>query len=116
MSIEVEKPFALTCYAYLGCLAVSLLWYRARQSRIPRFILGVLILLPAIFCMALGIGALSSGVLDASGSDEKALSVFIGIVMCLLGMTIAFFAVRLIIRPAKPQKKGGDATEPAASP
>jgi hypothetical protein len=103
MHIEVDKAFAVACFSYLGCLLVTLLWYRARRSRIARCILGLLILPPAILCLAIGIAALSSGGFH-TGADAKASIILIGTVTCVLGMFIAFFALRLFRRPPTPQK------------
>jgi Na+(H+)/acetate symporter ActP len=106
MHIEVDKAFAVACYSYLGCLLVTLLWYRVRRSRIARCILGLLILLPAILCMAIGIAALSSAGFH-TGVDAKALIILIATVTCMLGMFLAFLALRLFRRPATPQKTEG---------
>jgi len=103
MHIEVDKTFAMVCYGYVACLVGSLLWYGVRRSRIPRFILGLMILLPAILSMATGISALSTGGFHTS--DSRSLIIMIGIGMCVVGMFMAFFAVRLLTRPSKLQKK-----------
>lgn len=109
MHIEVATP-VLVVGSYLGCLLGTLWLHQTRRWKIARYILALLLFVPALACMVSGLGLLGTSLNGgyhnpSAASDPSAVVNVIATVICLLGMTLAYFALRLVTRPLKPLEK-----------
>jgi hypothetical protein len=112
MHIAAGTIFALGCFSYLICLLGALWLYRTHRWKIVRYILALLVFLPALVVMYTGLVLLGTSMAGGyhtgdSVSDPSGLVTVIGIGVCVLGMFIALIAVRLVTRSLMPQKKEG---------
>ena len=104
MHISADTTFLIACLAYLLCLFGALWLHRARRWKIARYVLALLIFLPSLLIMSSGLGlfgtSLYGGYRNPGGRfDASAVVDVIATIICVLGMTLACFAVRLVTNP-----------------
>ena len=100
-------------YIYLASLLASVWFYGSRKSKIARYVLAILIFVPAGVCLYGGLVMLA----ETSGGDytgghgggtpaaaAAGLAPIIALFICALGVLIAAFGVRVLIKPIKPRK------------
>ena len=109
MAIHSDQMIQIAGYGYVGSLFGSLWWYGTRKSSPARCVLALLIFLPAGLCFYAGLSMFAVGVggphhTPGAVSDPSGLVPIIAIGVCVVGVVIAFFGIRVLTKPLKKRR------------
>ena len=110
MSLQLDQIIEIAGFSYVGALVGSLWWYGTRRSTPARYMLALLMFLPAGLCFLAALsmfGAMAGSAHHTPDavSDSSGLVSIIALGACGVGAMIAFFGVRVLTKPL-PGRKG----------